>query len=221
MLVLKALRKAELYCSQKKSSLFTTDINFLGHHISVRGIKADNTKVKRILNGPTPKSAKHIHQFLGLVRYISMFLPSLAEHTSILMLLMQKECNATFPLWTSTHRYAFESIKRAVVSWDCLTTIDHKNPGENKIFVTCDASKCRTGAVLVFGPTWESVRPVAFKSRQLNGVEQNYSVHEQGMFVIVQALKKWRVNLLGTHIHICTNHKTLQNFNFQRNLSQC
>ncbi|KAF8226894.1 hypothetical protein L208DRAFT_1497483 [Tricholoma matsutake] len=81
---LEALRKAELYCSQKKSSLFTTEINFLGHHISTRGIEVDNSKVKWILNWPAPKSAKHVRQFLGLVRYISTFLPTLAEHTSIL-----------------------------------------------------------------------------------------------------------------------------------------
>lgn len=71
-----------------------------------------------------------------------------------------------------------------------------------------------------FGPTWESLRLVAFESRQLNGAEQNYPVHEQEMLVIVRALKKWRVDLLGTHIHICTDRKTLQNFDFQRDLSQ-
>jgi hypothetical protein len=33
-LILEALRKAELYCSTKKSTLFTMEIDFLGHHIS-------------------------------------------------------------------------------------------------------------------------------------------------------------------------------------------
>jgi hypothetical protein len=32
--VLEALRAAELYCSAKKSTLFETEIDFLGHHIS-------------------------------------------------------------------------------------------------------------------------------------------------------------------------------------------
>ena len=140
-LILEALRKAELYCSLKKSSLFCIEIDFLGHHISERGIEADDSKVKRILNWPALKAAKHVWQFLGVVRYISAFLLGLAEHTSILTPLTRKECNTTFPSWTSIHQYAFESIKRLVVSHDCLTTIDHENPGENKIFVTCDASK--------------------------------------------------------------------------------
>jgi hypothetical protein len=59
-----------------------------------------------------------------------------------------------------------------------------------------------------------------FESRQLNSAKQNYPVHEQEMLAIMRALRKWRVDLLGTHIHIRTDHKTLQNFDFQRDLSQ-
>lgn len=82
--VLQALKMAHLYYSMKKSTLFASEIDFLGHHISTRGIKADLEKVTWILNWPAPTSAKHVHQFLGLVRYIAQFLPSLAEHTTIL-----------------------------------------------------------------------------------------------------------------------------------------
>jgi hypothetical protein len=45
-LILEALRKAELYCSLKKSTLFTMEVDFLGHHISAQGIEADDSKVK-------------------------------------------------------------------------------------------------------------------------------------------------------------------------------
>ena len=40
-LVLSALRKASLFCSAKKTHLFYTEIDFLGHHISAQGIEAD------------------------------------------------------------------------------------------------------------------------------------------------------------------------------------
>jgi hypothetical protein len=163
-LVLEALCKAELYCSLEKSMLFATEVDFLGHHISARGIEADQSKVLRILNWPAPKSAKHVQQFLGLVRYITAFLPTLAEYTAVLTPLTQKECNSSFPAWMGNHQAAFENIKRLVISRDCLTTINHENPGNNKIFVTCNASKRRTGAVLSFRKTWESAQPVAFES---------------------------------------------------------
>jgi hypothetical protein len=219
-LILSALRKANLYCSLKKSTLFATDIKFLGHRISQRGIEADPAKVDRVLNWPVPKSAKEVRRFLGLTRYISSFLPDLAEHTSVLNALTKKECNIDFPAWNEHHQYAFDSIKRLVLSRDCLTTIDHKEPGDNKIFVTCDASKRRTGAMLSFGPSWETARPVAFESRALKGAELNYPVHEQEMLAIVRALKRWKTDLIGSHIYVYTDHKTLQNFNIQKELSR-
>ena len=82
--VLNALCTAKLYVNPDKTSLFCTKIDFLGHHISTRGIEADNKKVDRILNWPQPKSTSEVRGFLGLVHYIAAFLPSLADHTGIL-----------------------------------------------------------------------------------------------------------------------------------------
>ena len=152
-LVLEALRNANLYCSVKKSDLFCTEVDFLGHHISERGIEADPKKVEQILNWPVPRSATEVRAFLGLVRYIADFLPCLADHTSILTPLTHKGTDTVFPPWLAEHQTAFENIKALVVGRDCLINIDHDNMGDNQIFVTCDASDRRTGAVLSFGKT--------------------------------------------------------------------
>jgi hypothetical protein len=138
--VLEALQAATLYCSSIKSELFCTEVDFLGHHISRCGIEADPKKVECILNWPTPKSATETHTFLGLVRYIVDFLPKLTEFTHILTPLTHKTADKLFPPWETWHQTAFDEIKRLVVSCDCLITIDHNNMGDNKIFVTCDAS---------------------------------------------------------------------------------
>ncbi|RDB19569.1 Transposon Tf2-11 polyprotein [Hypsizygus marmoreus] len=203
-----------------KSILFTMEIDFLGHHISARGIEADMSKVERIMNWPRPRSAKDVRWFLGLVRYIATFLPALAEHTSILTPLTCKECNTSFPGWSLAHQAAFDAIKQLVLSRECLTTINHEDRQNNQIFVTCNASQRCTGVVLTFGPTWETARPVAFESRQLKGAELHYPVHKQEMLAIMRAVTKWRSDLLGSHIDIYTDHKTLENFNTQRDLSR-
>ena len=106
-----------------------------------------------------------------------------------------------------------------MISVECLTTIKHLNPGDNKMFVTCDASDWRTGATLSFGPTWESARPVAFDSMQLKGAEKTYPVHEKELLAIIRALKKWRSDLLGTQFLVYTDHCTLENFDMQKDLS--
>ena len=65
--VLKALRTHALYCSLKKTVLFTNKLDFLGHHISYRKIEADGKKVEKILQWPTLQSASDIQSFLGLI----------------------------------------------------------------------------------------------------------------------------------------------------------
>jgi len=138
----------------------------------------------------------------------------------ILTPLMTKEAQKCFPPWNDDHQAAFESVKGLVVSRECLTVINHEAPGDNKIFVTCDASDWRTSAMLSFGKTWESARPVTFESTQLKAAEKNYLVHEKELLTIVHALKKWRSDLLGGTIHVYTDHRTLENFNTQCDLSR-
>jgi hypothetical protein len=102
--------------------------------------------------------------------------------------------------------------KALVASHDCLTVIDHGNPSDNKIFVTCDASDYCTGAVLSWGPTWELARLVAYDSTPLNDAQKNYPVHKKEMLALVHTLKKWRSNLLGSCFTVYTDHCTLENF---------
>jgi hypothetical protein len=218
-LVIEALRTAKLYCNPRKSQLFATKIDFLGHIISAQGIFADPRKVERIVQWPQPRSATDVRGFLGLVRYIATFLPKLAEHTSHLTPLTTKEADKCFPTWTDTHKKAFQAIKDTVVSRDCLTVIDYEDLSKT-IYVTTDASDRRTGAVLSFGETWETARPVAFDSYQLNAAERNYPVHEKELLAIVKALKKWRSSLLNVHFKIMTDHRTLEYFQAQKDMSR-
>jgi hypothetical protein len=87
------------------------------------------------------------------------------------------------------HQTAFDHIKRLVLGADCLTIIDYKDKASN-IYVTTDTSDCRTGAVLSFGATWETSRPVAYDLYQLNDAEKNYPIHEKELLAIIKALKK-------------------------------
>jgi len=183
--VLECLQKHGLRLNSKKSEFFCTEIDFLGHHLSACGIEANTSKVDKILNWPVPKSATDVRAFLGLVRYISVYLPKLAEFTTVLSPLTTKDVEKQFPTWTAAHQAAFNAVKALVVSRECLTMIDHLNPGNNKIFVTTDASDLRTGAVLSWGPTWEKARPVAFDSMQLNEAQKHYPVHEKELLAII------------------------------------
>ena len=170
--ILRCLHDHGLCLNTAKSKFLCEEVDFLGHHISACGIEPKSDNVERILNWPRPNSATTVWSFLGIVWYLAAFLPHLAEHTCKLSPLTMKDCEREFPPWTSEHEQAFEAIKALVLSRECLTVINHDDPGDNKIFVTCDASDLRTGAVLSWGPTWEKARPVAFDSMQLNDAQK-------------------------------------------------
>ena len=56
--------------------------------------------------------------------------------------------------------------------------------------------------------------PVAFLSKSLSPVEQNYEIHDKEMLAIVQALEEWRHFLEGAkhQFEIWTDHKNLEYF---------
>src|SRR6202453_2426071 len=114
-LVLEALCKAKLYCNPKKCHFYLLELDFLGHHISARGIEASLSKVDKILNWPTPQNTTDIRSCLGLVRYISWFLPKLADYTCILTPLTTKETRCAFPAWSVDPQFDFNAIKALVV----------------------------------------------------------------------------------------------------------
>ena len=198
-IILQTLQDAGLYINKTKTKLFCYETSFLGHIISQDGIKADPSKIDKIINWPAPKNVKEVQQFLGLVRYLNVFHPHLTIQTSVLSRLTTKECAKNFPKWNNTYQSAFDKIKQIVLSRECLTVIDHTKHTTNNIYVTTDASDRCTGAVLSFGPTWETARPVAFDSSTLKDAELNYPVHEKELLAIIRTVKKWKYDLIGTH----------------------
>lgn len=50
------------------------------------------------------------------------------------------------------------------------------------------------------------------------GPELNYPVHEKELLAIMRALCKWKVNLLGSMFLVYTDHKTLLNFDRQKDM---
>jgi hypothetical protein len=111
------------------------------------------------------------------------------------------------------HQNTFRALKALIISPACLTVINHDKPGENLIFLTCNASDYPTGAVLSWGPTWETAYSVTFESYQLCNAQLNYPVHKKELLAVIKALEKWHIELLGALVHVYTDHCTLEFFN--------
>jgi hypothetical protein len=69
------------------------------------------------------------------------------------------------------------------------------------------------------GPMWQKCHPAGFMSKKFTTAQQNYAVHELETLAILEALLKWEDKLIGYHIHVITDHKALEFFKTQINLS--
>ena len=150
--------------------------NILGIQISEKGISPDPEKVKAIKDMPFPSSKEDLQRFLGMIVYLSKFIPLLSEETNHLRELLKKDSIWDFTL---THRNQFDKLRSMVSENISLKFFDPKLTTK----ITCDSSKFGIGATLE--------HPVAFKSRSCTSAEQNYFPLERETLAIVFACSKF------------------------------
>ena len=67
--VLELLRANKLYAKSSKCEFFKNEMSFLGHVVGSKGISMEPSKVKAIIEWPTPKDMHDVRSFLGLAGY--------------------------------------------------------------------------------------------------------------------------------------------------------
>ena len=83
-------RKAGIKLNDEKCVIKTKEFNFFGMLYTPDGVKPSPDKVRAIENLEPPKDKKELHTFLGMVTYMSSFIPNLADHTAPLRNLLKE-----------------------------------------------------------------------------------------------------------------------------------
>jgi hypothetical protein len=155
--VFQRLRENKLYAKFEKCKFGVTEVDFLGHKITQKGLKMDDHKVKAILDWEPPKSIPALRSFLGLASYYCKFIKKFAKMAAPLTNLLKKYVE-TYE-WDGACNEAFETLKGILVKAPLL-----KLPDFDKDFeIHSNASDFAIGGVLV-----QEGIPLAFKNKKLN-----------------------------------------------------
>lgn len=188
--------------NMKKSQFLCSQIIFLGHIISEKGLIMDPDKIKAIQNFQEPKSKKQVQSFLGFINFYRQYIRDLSKYTTVLSQLTKKNTEWE---WNEEQRKAFQTIKEQFLDDIVLEYPDFTR----EFYLATDASKTHLGAELYQLDEEGRHRTLGFASRKLQGAEQNYYTTELELLAIVFGCTKYRNYILGYRVNVTTDHKAL------------
>lgn len=182
----------------KEKCVFGLDkVKYMGHIFSGQGVQIDNSRIRAVCEMPVPEDKTALMKFLGMVNYVSSFVPNLAEETSVLRDLTKP---STQWQWQPHHQKAFEELKKLITKAPVLAHFDVKAP----IVLTVDSSRRAVGAAIL-----QNGKPIAYSSKTLSSTQQNYAQIEKEMYAVVHGCTKFRQYIWGQKITVETDHSPL------------
>ena len=221
-LVFSRLKQYQLKIKPKKSFFFQTEVGFLGHVLSAKGISPNPEKVDKVQDWPIPKTSKEVHSFISLASYYCRFIPNFAKlskplNASIMPPAHQakvrrgemKKSELTKFVWTEECQEGFDALKHALTTAPVLAYPDYTQP----FILETDASLKGLGAVLSQKGKDGEVCVIAYASQSLPPSER--SMHDYSSTKIELMALKWSVcekfkdYLLGSKFTIFTDNNPL------------
>lgn len=206
--VLETAKQHGVRFNKEKCKISVQEVKYVGHIITKDGIKLDPKRTQAILNMETPKNAKDLSRFLGMVNYVGRYIPNVSKLTSNLRELCKKDI---LFVWNDKHEIEFKNLKMKLAEAPVLQHFDEKLVTT----LSVDSSKDGLGAVII-----QNDKPVAYASKTLTETQQRYAQIEKEMLAIVFGCQRFHQYLYGKEFLVETDHKPLEII-FKKPLDKC
>ena len=196
---LKQCEAKNVHLNPEKLKLRQSQVLFIAHMATDKGLEVDPAKVQAISEMPAPTDKLGVQRLLGLAQYLAKFLPHLSDVTKPLRDLMQSD---VLWVWNEAQQTAFEKLKEMVTRTPVLRYYNLKE----EVTLQCDASQSGLGAALM-----QNGQPVAYASRALTPAETHYAQIEKELLLIVFACDRFDAFVYGRDlVNVETDHKPLE-----------
>jgi len=206
--VLEILAEHKLFLRLEKCEFHWKQIEYLGLVISENKVAMDPVKVTGVCKWPIPENQTDVQAFVGFVNFYRCFIQ---DFSTIARPLFDLTCSDQTWNWGAKEQEAFEHLKMVVTTAPILVSPQDSEP----FHIEANSSDFASGAVFSQQlPGEDKWHLVAFYSKSLSPVEQNYEIHDKEMLAIIRALEEWRHFLEGARhlVEIWTDHKNLEYF---------
>ena len=122
-----------LKLNKKKCEVKSNSVKFFCCVYDKHRACPDPSKVSAIKEMPAPQNKRELQSFLGMVTYLSPFIPQLSSHTAILRGLLKTDVEYS---WNATYQVAFDKLKSLVCEDTTLRYFNMKKP----VTIQVDAS---------------------------------------------------------------------------------
>ncbi|CAF4125368.1 unnamed protein product [Rotaria sordida] len=205
--VLAILNKHKFQLNPQKCELARTTIDYLGHTLSIHGIKPLQERIEKLLAIPQPTSLKQANAFIGAIGWYRKFIKNYAKIAAPILAVTNLMTKNKYRFkWDTPQREAFDQLKNILITEPLFLNYPDPNP---TFILSTDASDYCIGGVLYQEINGER-KNVYFYSQMLPKLQRKWPTIEKEALAIYYCVTRMKLYLLGREFIIQTDHCPLR-----------
>ena len=212
--VFDCLREHGLKLKPSKCDVFKSEINYLAHHVSQKGVLPSKKNLESIAQCLPPDTYTKVKSFVGLVGHYRHFIKGFAKIAAPLYDLTSgdnKDKKSEHVDLSPEALEAFDHLKAACLQAPILPFLDFDKP----FLLETDASRVGLGAILSQKQADGQYHRITYASRVMNETEQRYHSNKQEFLTFKWAVTEQFHEYLSPYgknrneFVVCTNNNLL------------